>query len=89
MQQGLGELNLLLEQAERGIVKRSHKASSMEAELTTLRCQVLTLRYQLDAVEAAGLVDASQSEQVHSLWFNANVGTFNFNRESSCMFVHV
>lgn len=62
-QQGLGELNLLLEQAERGIVKRSHKASSMEAELTTLRCQVLTLRYQLDAVEAAGLVDASQSEQ--------------------------
>lgn len=62
-QQGLGEMRLLLEQAERGIVKTNHKANSMEAELNTLRCQVLTLRYQLDAVDATELADANQSEQ--------------------------
>lgn len=64
VQQGLGEMRKLLEQAERGMVKTSHKANSMEAELNTLRCQVLTLRYQLDAVDATELADGSQSEQV-------------------------
>ncbi|KAG0569257.1 hypothetical protein M758_6G073400 [Ceratodon purpureus] len=62
-QQGLGEMRLLLEQAERGMVKTNHKANSMEAELNTLRCQVLTLRYQLDAVDATDLADGSQLEQ--------------------------
>ena len=64
VQQGLGEMRLLLEQAERGMVKTNHKANSMEAELNTLRCQVLTLRYQLDAVDATDLADGSQLEQV-------------------------
>jgi len=64
VQQGLGEMRKLLEQAERGMVKTNHKANSMEAELNTLRCQVLTLRYQLDAVDATEHADGSQSEQV-------------------------
>lgn len=61
-QQGLGEMRSLLEQAERGMVKTNHKANSMEAELNTLRCQVLTLRYQLDAVDATDL-DGSHLQQ--------------------------
>jgi len=65
VQQGLGEMRLLLEQAEISMAKTNHKAASMEAELNSLRCQVLTLRYQLDAVDATDLTaDVSQPQQV-------------------------
>ena len=58
-------MRLLLEQAEISMAKTNHKAASMEAELNSLRCQVLTLRYQLDAVDATDLTaDVSQPQQV-------------------------
>ncbi|KAH8954220.1 hypothetical protein BDL97_08G068300 [Sphagnum fallax] len=62
-QHELGEMRSLLEEAEIGIAKTHSKAASIEAELNRLRCQVLTLRYQLDAVDGTIAICGDQQQQ--------------------------
>ena len=64
LQHGLGEMRTLLEHAEIGMTKKNQKAASIEAELNGLRCQVLTLRYQLDALDGTSVTAGDQPQQV-------------------------
>jgi hypothetical protein len=68
VQHELGEMRSLLEEAEVGIAKTHSKAASIEAELNGLRCQVLTLRYQLDAVDGTIAICGDQQQQQVVIW---------------------